>query len=228
MKHRAQTKTPSKLIPAASVVIVNDDGTGPRALLVHRNPELSLQGDMWAFPGGHVDTEDRVTSDDLETARRCAVREVAEETGLRLTPGDLIHMARWISPAYLPRRFDSWFFLIAGTFKDVRVDGQEIIEHAWYRPHQALSDHNHHKMRLTPPAFVLLSRIAGFDSLGTIRRWAQTIGVLYFEGRSVRLTDGQCVLYPGDEAYEDADLNRPGPRNRLWMRASGWRHEHSL
>lgn len=225
MNSHSQRKTPSKLIPAACVIIVTDHGAGPLALLVHRSPELSLQGGLWAFPGGHVDTEDRFSTDKLATARRCAVREIFEETGLTVRAEDLIHMARWISPAYLPRRFDTWFFLTVGTYNNVQVDGREIIDHAWYPPKKALLDHNQHQLRLTPPAFVLLSRMTGMNSLETIRQRAQNNGVSFFSGRPIELPDGRCVLYEGDVAYDHADLGRTGSRNRLWMRKSGWRYE---
>lgn len=226
MNSHSQRNTPSKLIPAACVIIVTDHGAGPLALLVHRSPELSLQGGLWAFPGGHVDAVDRVPNDNLATARRCAVREIREETGLTVRAEDLIHMARWISPGYLPRRFDTWFFLTVGTYGNVQVDGREIIDHAWYPPKKALLDHNQHQLRLTPPAFVFLSRMIGMDSLDALRQDAQHNGVPYFRGRPIDLPYGRCVLYEGDVAYDRADLGRPGPRNRLWMQKSGWRYEN--
>jgi hypothetical protein len=43
-----------------------------------------------------------------------------------------------------------------------------------------------------------------------------------------RAADGEIVaVWHGDAAYGDGDLNRPGPRHRLWMRAGGWRYERS-
>ena len=221
-------KASSELIPSACAVAVTDHGAGPRALLVHRSPELSFQGDLWAFPGGHVDAADQVLDDDLETAQRCAVRETREETGLALGAEDLIYMARWITPVYLPRRFDTWFFLTTGDFGSVTVDGHEIIDHQWIPPRQALLDHNQNKRRLTPPAFVILSRLAGLDSVPAILENVQDNGVPYFKGQPVELPNGLCALYEGDVAYGHSDLTRPGPRHRLWLRSSGWQYENNL
>jgi hypothetical protein len=39
-----------------------------------------------------------------------------------------------------------------------------------------------------------------------------------------RVEDGVVSLYPGDAGYAETALDAPGPRNRLIMRASGWRY----
>ena len=35
------------------------------------------------------------------------------------------------------------------------------------------------------------------------------------------------TLYAGDAGYEDAELERPGPRHRLWIRDGSWRYERT-
>jgi ADP-ribose pyrophosphatase YjhB (NUDIX family) len=56
----------NSLVPAASVVVVDDQGR----ILLHRRTD----NDMWALPGGAMDIG--------ETIADCARREVLEETGL--------------------------------------------------------------------------------------------------------------------------------------------------
>jgi hypothetical protein len=35
------------------------------------------------------------------------------------------------------------------------------------------------------------------------------------------------MLYPGDAGYEAGDVERPGPRHRLWSLPAGYRYERS-
>lgn len=56
----------NSLVPAASAIVVDDDGR----ILLHRRQDNG----MWALPGGKMEFG--------ETLAGCAVREVKEETGL--------------------------------------------------------------------------------------------------------------------------------------------------
>lgn len=218
-----------EFIPAASVIIVNDQNEHHQVLLVHRSPELNFHPDLWAFPGGHIDAVDRIEDDKLETARQCAIRETLEETGLDIKAGSLIYMARWITPSKLVRRFDTWFFMAVGDYRNVRVDGREIIGHTWRTPKQAVLDHHRNIRHLTPPAFVFLTRLAEAEPVGTLSiQPTLSNQVPYFRGRVVNLPNGRCTLYEEDEAYCHADLERPGHRHRLWMLESGWNYEYPL
>ncbi|MBK8974838.1 MAG: MBL fold metallo-hydrolase [Planctomycetes bacterium] len=74
---------------AAAVLLVQGRGDELRALLVERSPELRFFGGYAALPGGTRDAEDG--PDDAEGGdegplRRCAVRELFEETGVLLDP----------------------------------------------------------------------------------------------------------------------------------------------
>lgn len=55
---------------------------GPAFLLCRRTPRLRRHAGQWALPGGRVDGD--------ETALDAALREVDEELGLRLEPGDVV------------------------------------------------------------------------------------------------------------------------------------------
>src|SRR3954452_15907385 len=93
---------------AASVIVMRDSDAGPEVLLLQRNPNARFMGGAWVFPGGAVHEEDG----DAEAAPvRAALRETEEEAGLQLGGTDaLIPFSRWITPAEVKIRFDTWFF----------------------------------------------------------------------------------------------------------------------
>ncbi|MCA8957375.1 MAG: MBL fold metallo-hydrolase [Planctomycetes bacterium] len=71
---------------AAAVLLYRGDGSALELLLVHRAPELRFFGDYLALPGGVVDSTDG-DPDDPGALRRCAERELFEETGVVLDSG---------------------------------------------------------------------------------------------------------------------------------------------
>jgi hypothetical protein len=92
-------------------------------------------------------------------------------------------------------------------------------------PQRVLEAHHRHEMRLAPPIFVTVSWLVGHhtavDAIDTLGRQSP----LTFRPRVCSTADGGCVLYPGDAGYEDGDVERPGPRHRLWVLPDGWRYE---
>src|SRR5436853_5361997 len=92
--------------PAATVIVLRGGADGLEVLLVKRNPEARFMGGAWVFPGGAVD---RREGEGQAALRAAAVRELSEEAGIDL-PGEteLIPFSRWITPAQVKIRFDTW------------------------------------------------------------------------------------------------------------------------
>ncbi|MFK0084636.1 NUDIX hydrolase [Glutamicibacter sp. NPDC090743] len=73
---------------------------------------LSEHARQWArtsILGEGPDRAEHLAGEILAAARR----EVFEETGLLLDPGQLRPWANWVTPAGFPRRFDTYFFVAA-------------------------------------------------------------------------------------------------------------------
>src|SRR3954447_23332833 len=71
-------------VPAATVVLLRDGGSGLEVLLARRSSKLAFHGGAWVFPGGRIDPGDYGDAlDDLVRAARIgAVREAKEEAGV--------------------------------------------------------------------------------------------------------------------------------------------------
>ncbi|HEY8711942.1 MAG TPA: NUDIX domain-containing protein, partial [Thermoanaerobaculia bacterium] len=68
-------------IPAASVLVLRDDPF--EVLMIQRHEKSSFVPSAWVFPGGAVDPVDGAPGT-LDAARNAAIREVFEETAIRL------------------------------------------------------------------------------------------------------------------------------------------------
>jgi 8-oxo-dGTP pyrophosphatase MutT (NUDIX family) len=216
--------------PSATVVLIRDGKSNIEILLLQRNARREGGAGLWVFPGGKIEPRDVAGSpDDPESrARRAAVRETREEAGLEIGGSRLVTISRWITPEIAPRRFDTWFFLgTVGRHEVVRVDGSEMSAHRWLSPKDALEAHRGGEIRLAPPTFVTVTWLADYsrsaDAVGALGRGP----ILTFRPRICPIPDGACILYPGDAGYEAGDVERPGPRHRLWSLASGYRYERS-
>jgi 8-oxo-dGTP pyrophosphatase MutT (NUDIX family) len=182
---------------AASIVVLRDSAEGPEVLLVQRNPEQRFMGGAWVFPGGAVHAEDA----DHAAA---AVRELDEEAGVRLPPDHpVVHWSRWITPAEVVVRFDTWFFVTqAPEGVEPTVDGSECVDVRWLRPVAALQAHQRDELMLVFPTIKHLEGLAGMESVADTLEKARTREVVPVQPRVV-VRDGKAeVLLPGDPGYE--------------------------
>jgi 8-oxo-dGTP pyrophosphatase MutT (NUDIX family) len=84
--------------------------------------------------------------DDRAAAAREAVAkderpflDLVRELEVRLDLGALETFARWITPDMMPKRFDTWFYVVRATGEQLAVcDGWETVEAEWIAPSEAL------------------------------------------------------------------------------------------
>jgi 8-oxo-dGTP pyrophosphatase MutT (NUDIX family) len=188
---------------AASVILLRDGADGPEVLLLQRNPESRFMGGAWVFPGGSVHAEDE--ADGVPGPVGAAVRETEEEAGLTLAePGDLVPFSRWITPAQVKIRFDTWFFVTRAPEAEVRIDNAEVVDARWLRPQDALDAGAREELLLVFPTIKHLEQLAEFGSVDNALAEARGRKVMPVEPRV--LIDGGVarVLMPGEPGYDDA------------------------
>lgn len=129
-------QVPVKSVRLAVCVLVYDaDG---RVLLTRRHQKLKNFPRFWVLPGGHVD--------EGETLEQSAAREVLEETGLQVDPGNMRAFAMWESlyPISLeegiPRAHHLvlFFSVILPYAQPLRLQTNEIDAVAWLSRDEAL------------------------------------------------------------------------------------------
>ena len=185
--------------PAASLILLRDSANGPEVLLLKRNPEQRFMGGVWVFPGGavHADEDDHA---------RAAVRELEEEAGIAL-PADarLVPFSRWITPAEVKVRFDTWFFAArAPDGARATPDGGECVDARWLRPRDALAACERDELLLVFPTIKQLEQLRQSGSVADALEAAAARPVEPIQPRVVvREGVGEVVL-PGEPGYDDA------------------------
>lgn len=215
--------------PAATVVITRDgDGGGIEVLMLRRNSKHAFGG-MWVFPGGKVDPEDvdpDDPADESRTARRAAVREAQEEAGVILDPDRLTPISHWTPPPEAPRKFTTWFFIAdAPGTHDIAIDGDEIQDHAWITPADALRRVDALEIELAPPTWMTLFAMTRFADVAACLADAGERPPSHFATRLGRAGEDAVAMWEGDAGYDTGDVNKAGPRHRLYMSRGAWHYD---
>ena len=223
--------SPAPTRPSATVILMRDTHDGIEILMLRRNAKLVFHGGAWVFPGGRIDPEDypaSASSDNDAAARRAAVRESYEEAGLTLKTDDLVYLSHWTTPIVQPKRFATWFFIAAVGHEAVQIDGSEIHAYRWMRPHDALAAQRAGEIELPPPTFLTLLKLKDYATADDALQATAAAGPEVFEPQHFKVPGGACTVYQGDASFDHSEIDRPGPRHRLYMLQSGWRYENTL
>jgi 8-oxo-dGTP pyrophosphatase MutT (NUDIX family) len=189
--------------PAATVILLRGGGERLEVLLAQRNPESRFMGGAWVFPGGAVDRDE---GEGDAALRAAAVRELAEEAGITLAgPQELVLFSRWITPALVKIRFDTWFFLApAPAGAEAAFDGGEIVDIRWYAPQTALDAAAAGELFLVFPTIKHLEQLSRFSSADELLEHARGREVLPVEPRVVMSGETARVVLPGEPGFEHA------------------------
>ncbi len=187
--------------PAATVILLHGGAAALEVLLVRRNPDARFMGGAWVFPGGAVDRSEGEGQDPLRAA---AIRELSEEAGIMITDREqLVPFARWITPAQVKIRFDTWFYLAhAPADASATVDGSEIVDARWYEPAAALEESRRGELFLVFPTIKQLEQLSSFRSADELIAHARGREVLPVQPRVLMSGETARIVLPGEPGYD--------------------------
>lgn len=180
-------------LPAASLIVLRDDPFEVLMLRRHEKSSfvpnawvfpggIAEESDAQLGDGSLLDTM-RVTAvretfeetgvwlgaplDDAERKRRellagkIRFNDLANEAPIDLT--QLVWTSRWITPAGIPKRFDTYFFLaIVSRDAIATAEQNEVVDVAWLHPTTALQKHAAREMQMVFPTLRSLEALVGF------------------------------------------------------------------
>ncbi|RDV37625.1 NUDIX domain-containing protein [Bradymonadaceae bacterium TMQ3] len=149
---------------------------------------------------------------------------------VRLNASGLHYYARWITPGFESRRYDTRFFVArAPAGQAVRVDARELVESRWFGPEEAIMAYRRGEILLAPPTLCVLEDLqhfqksGGVDALVAELEHASIDPILPQLLEDVPEGDEAVLLLPGDAAYReervDVDVARCPPGRTLRERS---------
>jgi 8-oxo-dGTP pyrophosphatase MutT (NUDIX family) len=132
--------------------------------------------------------------------------DVCRAEGLELATDALHYISRWITPGFMPKRFDTRFFVCAAPPGQVALhDDGETIATVWLRPADALDRSGRGELDLLPPTLANLKTVGDFATTAELLDAAATMVEMPAMEAVVATEAGEFkVLRPGDAGYEDA------------------------
>ena len=118
-------------------------------------------------------------------------------------PADVLHyFSHWITPEFLPQRYDVRFFVTPVPEEQTAVcDGVELTHHSWLSPSVALADYEAGKIGMVLPQIVTLRDLARFQTVEDVIRTAARrlvpatlTKIVQVDGRAVEVMPDETVF----------------------------------
>lgn len=157
---------------------------------------------------GLTDKRVELTSGRLDWMTFC------REAELRLAFNRMAYFSHWVTPADLPQRFDTRFFVAPMPAGQTgRHDDDETVAHAWIRPADALARHEEGHFPLAYVTAKTLAALSAFADVASLMAFARgQTQITTHHARPSRGPSGRLVCSPGDAAY--AELGKLDPEGR--------------
>ena len=127
---------------------------------------------------------------------------VLRELGLKLDLGAMALFARWITPAHMPKRFDTWFYAATGADAQLAAaDGREAVDAEWIAPGEALRLADEGERKLMFPTRLNLELLQSGGSPEVAIAQARARRIVPVQPRLERRGGEQVVVIPAEAGY---------------------------
>jgi len=163
-------------------------------------------GILLARKSGHRDYVDAATATALApwrpklTAGETGLAEFLAHEDLRLACDTLVPFAHWVTPTFMPKRFDTYFYVAAAPKGQLgRHDGSESVDSLWIDPEEAVADAK--RWTIIFPTRMQLAKLARSKSMAAAITRAKAEPVVTVEPKVVSRGAEQVLTIPEEAGY---------------------------
>ncbi|HEX2486530.1 MAG TPA: NUDIX hydrolase [Myxococcota bacterium] len=129
--------------------------------------------------------------------------EVLAAEDLELACDRLVPFAHWITPEFMPKRFDTHFFLVEAPVDQVAVhDGHESVDSIWITPPAAVAEAEAGRRSIIFPTLQNVKKLGRAKSVAEALEAARREPIVTVLPRVVRTERGALFRIPPEAGYE--------------------------
>ncbi|WP_029889264.1 NUDIX hydrolase [Polycyclovorans algicola] len=130
------------------------------------------------------------------------IADMLEAEDLRLCVDALVPFAHWITPTFMPKRFDTYFYLAAAPAEQVALhDGFEAVDSAWLRPADVIEDAAAGRRTVVPATLLNVQKLGQQAHVGEALAAARTQPIVTVQPVSVERPEGMWLEIPEAAGY---------------------------
>ncbi|WP_309093091.1 NUDIX domain-containing protein [Phenylobacterium sp.] len=131
-----------------------------------------------------------------------AFLDVVRELGVRLSLDALTVFARWITPTMMPKRFDTWFYVVRAPEGQLAAcDGRETVDAEWIPPAEILRLAEAGERTVIFPTRMNVQLLAEGDSAADAVARAQARPLVTVLPQVETRAEGRVLVLPPDAGY---------------------------
>jgi len=128
--------------------------------------------------------------------------DVVRDLGARLDLAALTTFARWVTPAIVPKRFDTWFYVVRAPDDQLAAcDGRETVDAEWIAPDEALRLAEVGERKVIFPTRMNLKLLAEANGAADAVARASARNLVTVQPQVQERADGRVLVLPPDAGY---------------------------
>ena len=129
--------------------------------------------------------------------------DLLAEGDLELACDDLAHFSHWITPEFMPKRFDTHFYLARVPADQIAAhDGHENVDSVWITPQQVIEDAREKRRTVIFPTLSNVVRLAQYKTVAQAFEGALNSTIVPIKPWMETRADGKYVCIPTDAGFE--------------------------
>ena len=128
--------------------------------------------------------------------------DIAMAEGLSWACDALVPFAHWVTPSFMPKRFDTWFYLAAAPAAQAALhDGRETVDSCWLRPADALAQAETGQIVMVPATALNVSKLARSSSIAEAFAAARAKPIVTVQPETVEGSANKRLRIPPEADY---------------------------